>query len=82
MSKLPNLWVHHQEPIGASLFCEAIPECYSLSVRSSNNHLYVPAARLIELVEKWRDRQECLEYCRNNDVCAAELEALLKEPGE
>jgi len=45
-------------------------------------HLYIPAARLRELVDKWRDRQECLEYCRNNDVCADDLEALLKEPGE
>ncbi len=74
-NELPNLWVHHQEHIGASLLCEAIPECYSLSVRSRGNHLYVPAERLGEICEALRSSGLSLQQ----RSIVEELEAMIEE---
>ncbi len=82
MSKLPNLWVWN----GAYGYHPKFPCAHETSARvkpldHGRNELYIPAARLRELLDKWRETKQSddTQFVYWLTRCAAELEALLTE---
>lgn len=75
MSKLPNLFVQNPRNLGNGY---AVPVHSFDRAAAPTAEMYVPAAKLRELVESWRERIGSGDWPR---ICAAELEALIKEPG-
>lgn len=84
--KLPNLWVERPETLGSG-------GLYTSSIHSFGNAasptaaLYIPAARVRELVEKWRRKADVnapasIERSAAWDSAANQLEAIIREPGE
>lgn len=74
-NELPNLWVIHYLPEGEWRAAED-PNGL-VFFKGEHPALYIPAERIEKLIEQWRNRNECLEYCRNMEVCAHALESLI-----
>lgn len=84
-NEMPTVWIGRSPILLSPSYVRALHIVVCLDNPRNDSEQYIPASRLIELVESWRTEVNLYpEHSIKATLtdCADELGALIKEPGE